>query len=397
MVFSVRTSQNDAPNALALAVARARARAASGGPALLDLTVSNPTTAGIPYASQAILDALDDERSLSYAPDALGLGAARQAVAHDWTSRGTAIDAARIAITASTSEAYAVLFKVLCDPGDEILVPVPSYPLLGFLAAFESVKLATYPLVYAAGRWHVDIDALRAAVTPRTRAIVVVSPNNPTGSYLRDEELEAMLDVGLPIVSDEVFATYPLGKGGATPEGCITSVVTATRGLTFALSGLSKLAALPQMKLGWVGVAGEPALIEKAMDRLDLVLDAYLSVSTPVQHALPALLAARTTAESAIRARTRANLVGVREAIKGAPSASVLDVEGGWYAIVRVPETQTDEEWALELVEKDGVHVQPGYFFDMPRGAHLVISLLTPEDVLARGIVRLAARVKSHA
>lgn len=364
---------------------------------MLDLSVGNPTTAGIPYASQAILDAFADRRGLRYAPDPLGSGEARAAVARDWTSRGTAIDASRIALTASTSEAYAVLFKLLCDPDDEVLVPTPSYPLLGFLAAFESVTLKSYPLVYA-GRWHVDVDGLRAAIGPRTKAIVVVSPNNPTGSYLGEEELEAMLDLGLPIVSDEVFATYPLsGADGAVPEGRITSVASAKRGLVFALSGLSKLAALPQMKLGWIGVAGDASLAAEAMARLELVLDAYLSVATPVQHALPAILATRGTAEIAIRARTRANLAVVREAMKSAPAASVLDVEGGWYAIVRVPETLTDEEWALELVEKDGVHVQPGYFFDMGRGAHLVVSLLTPEDVLAKGMARLAARVEAHA
>lgn len=400
MTFSARTAQHDAPNPLAVAVARARARAAGGGPAVLDLTASNPTTAGIPYESQAILEALADRRGLRYAPDPLGSGAARQAVASDWTARGTAMDASRIALTASTSEAYAVLFKVLCDPGDEVLVPAPSYPLLGFLAAFESVKLKTYPLVYA-GRWHVDVEALRAAVTPRTKAIVVVSPNNPTGSYLGEEELEAMLDLGLPIVSDEVFATYPLAGAGAEsiapPEGRVASVASAKRGLVFALSGLSKLAALPQMKLGWIGVAGEPGLASEAMARLELVLDAYLSVATPVQHALPAILASRSTAEGAIRERTRKNLAVVREAAKRAPAMSVLDAEGGWYAILRVPETRTDEEWALELLEKDGVHVQPGYFFDMPRGAHLVVSLLTPEPALAKGMERIAARVERHA
>jgi alanine-synthesizing transaminase len=395
MPFSARTSQHDAPNRLAVAVSRARARAAGGGPAVLDLTVGNPTTAGIPYESQAILEALADRRGLRYAPDPLGSGAAREAVAHDWTARGTAIDASRVALTASTSEAYAVLFKVLCDPGDEVLVPAPSYPLLGFLAAFESVKLKTYPLAYA-GRWHVDIAALRAAVTKRTKAIVVVSPNNPTGSYLGGEELEAMLDLGLPIVSDEVFATYPLrGAGGAPPTGRIASVASARRGLVFALSGLSKLAALPQLKLGWIGVAGEPSLVEGAMARLELVLDAYLSVATPVQHALPTILAARGTTVDAIRARTRENLAVVRKAIARAPAASVLDVEGGWYAIVRVPETHSDEEWALALVERDGVHVQPGYFFDMGRGAYLVVSLLTPEGTLAKGMERLAARVES--
>jgi aspartate/methionine/tyrosine aminotransferase len=400
MQFSARTSQHDAPNPLAVAVARARARAAGGGPPVLDLTVGNPTTAGIPYESQAILEALADRRGLRYAPDPLGSGAAREAVAHDWSSRGAVIDASRIALTASTSEAYAVLFKVLCDPGDEVLVPAPSYPLLGFLAAFESVTLKTYPLVYA-GRWHVDLDALRAAVTPRTKAIVVVSPNNPTGSYLGEEELEAMLDLGLPIVSDEVFATYPLTRlaspTASVPEGRVASVIAAKRGLVFALSGLSKLAALPQMKLGWIGVAGEPELAAQAMARLELVLDAYLSVATPVQHALPAILASRTTAEGAIQQRTRANLAVVRDTLaRSASAASLLDVEGGWYAIIRVPDTHTDEEWALELVEKDGVHVQPGYFFDMGRGAHLVVSLLTPESTLAKGIERLAARVESH-
>jgi alanine-synthesizing transaminase len=397
MPFSARTSQPDEANALAAAVLRARAKTVEGAPALLDLTIGNPTTAGIPYAAREILDALADPRGLVYAPEALGSAAAREAVARDWSARGTAIDASRIALSASTSEAYGVLFKLLCDPGDEVLVPAPSYPLLGFLAAFESVRLVTYPLVYA-GRWHVDIAALRAAIGPRTKAIVVVSPNNPTGSYLGSEELEAMLDLGLPIVSDEVFATYPLeGAPGGVPEGRVASVACATRGLVFALSGLSKLAALPQMKLGWIGVSGDPSLAARAMARLELVLDTYLSVATPVQHALPAILQTRSIAEDAIRARTRTNLRALKEHCARAPSASVLDIEGGWYAIVRVPDTQSDEEWALELVERDGVHVQPGYFFDMSRGAHLVLSLLTPEATFAEGARRIAARVEEHA
>lgn len=384
MHFSARTSQHDAPNALSAAVARA-------GDGLLDLTTSNPTRAGIPYEARDVTSALADERAMVYAPEPLGLPAAREAVAADWRARGVGIDASRVVITASTSEAYATLFKVLCDPGDEILVPAPSYPLLDHLAAFDSVTLKRYPLVYA-GSWHVDVDALRAAVGPRTRAIVVVSPNNPTGSYLGREELDAMLATGLPVVSDEVFATYPLGDG--VPDGRVASVLEAgSRGLVFALSGLSKLAALPQMKAGWIGVSGEPALVRAALARLELVLDAYLSVATPVQHALGALLATRATPEGAIRARTRANLATVQRAMAGAPAASVLAAEGGWYAVVRVPEVHTDEEWALMLVEDERVHVQPGYFFDMGPGAFLVVSLLTPEDVLAEGVARIAARV----
>ena len=394
MTFSVRTSQHDEPNPLAEAVRDARARAADGGPALLDLTASNPTSAGIPYATTEILAALADPRGLLYEPEPLGIASARAAVARDWTARGTAMDPSRIALTASTSEAYAVLFKVLCDPGDEILVPAPSYPLLGFLAAFESVTLKPYPLVYAGG-WHVDLDALKSAIGPRTKAIIVVTPNNPTGSYLGVHELDAMLDLGLPIVSDEVFATYPL-RGSGPPEGRIASVATASRGLVFALSGLSKLAGLPQMKLGWIGVSGEASLVANAMARLELVLDAYLSVAAPVQHALPTLLATRSATEQAIRARTARNLETLQSAMKSAPTASVLEVEGGWYAIVRVPDVKTDEEWTLELVTRDGVHVQPGYFFDMGRGAHLVVSLLTPEATFAEGITRVAARVAEH-
>lgn len=373
MTFSRRTAQHDETNALT--------RAAAARADLLDLTVSNPTTAGLPYDPE-LLRALAAPGALAYRPHALGLPEARAAVSADYRARGFEVPAERIAITASTSEAYAVLFKLLCDPGDEVLVPAPSYPLLGWLAAFEGVTLRTYPLSYA-GTWHVDLDALARANTPRTRAIVVVNPNNPTGSYLRPHELEAMLDLGLPIVSDEVFATYPFDD---RPR--VTTVATARRGLVFALSGLSKAVGLPQLKLGWIAVGG--AAHADAMDRLETVLDAYLSVAAPVQHALPELLARGAVTAEAIRARTRTNLRVLRE---HAPSCStVLDVEGGWYATLRVPAITTDEAWAVGLVEEAGVFVHPGYFFDMS-GTHLVASLLTPEATFAEGILRLAAHV----
>ncbi len=393
MTFSHRTRVSelrpDEPtNALSRAVGTAKAR----GVALLDLTVSNPTTetAALPYERDAILGALADPKALLYEPEALGLPSARRAVAGDYARRGIDLDPARVAITASTSEAYAVLFKTFCDPGDEVLVPTPSYPLLAWLAAFEGVVLRTYPLEYA-GDWHVDLTALEAAVGPRTRLVVVVSPNNPTGSFLGKGELEKMLDLGLPIVSDEVFATYPLVD--PLPDHRVTSALVARRGLVFALSGLSKLVGLPQMKLGWIACGGAPEQADAAMAQLDVVLDAYLSVAAPVQHALPALLRAGETTADAIRARTRANLATVRAAATRADAISVLEVEGGWYATLRVPEIRSDEEWALRLVEEDAVHVQPGYFFDMTRGAHLVVSLLTPEEVLREGIERIVARV----
>ncbi len=377
MTFSRRTAQHDETNALSRAVA--------GKPGLLDLTVSNPTRAGLPY-DPALVEALAAPGALVYEPHALGLASARATVAEHHRRQGLDLPAERIAITASTSEAYAILFKLLCDPGDEVLVPVPSYPLLSWLAAFEGVVLRTYPLSYAGG-WHVDVATLAAAVSPRTRAIVVVSPNNPTGSYLRLHELEAMLDLGLPILSDEVFATYPFDD---RPR--VDTVATASRGLVFALSGLSKLVGLPQMKLGWITCGGDPAKVTEAIDRLETVLDAYLSVNAPVQHALPTLLRLGAATADAIRTRTRTNLATVRRIARTAPAMSVLDVEGGWYATLRVPETSSEEEWALELVEH-GVHVQPGFFFDMHRGAHLVVSLLTPEETLREGMRRIAERV----
>ena len=395
MKFSRRTHVSDhgvpdeGTNALSRAVSGAHQRASVGeGPPLLDLTVSNPTSAGLPYDSDALIRAFANPGALLYEPDALGLPSARRVVASDYESRGIDVDPARIAITSSTSEAYAILFKTFCDPGDEVLVPIPSYPLLAWLAAFEGVALRTYPLEYA-GHWHVDLGALARAVTPRTRLIVVVNPNNPTGSFLGTGELEAMLDLGIPIISDEVFATYPLGASRAIPEHRIDSALRARRGLVFALSGLSKLAGLPQMKLGWIACGGDSAHAAGAMDRLETVLDAYLSVGAPVQHALPELLRAGKTTSDAIRARTRSNLSIVREAARRAEAMSVLDVEGGWYATLRVPETRSDEQWAIALVEDQSVYVHPGYFFDMTRGAHLVVSLLTPEDQLREGMSRI--------
>jgi alanine-synthesizing transaminase len=378
MPFSTRSLQEDVPNALSRALAEAKAR----GP-VLDLTVSNPTTAGIPYDEAAILGAFADRAMLTYEPHPLGLASARAAVAQE-----IGHDARRIALTASTSEAYAVLFKMLCDPGDEILVPAPSYPLLGWLAAFEAVRLAPYPLVHA-GRWMVDVAALRAAVTPRTKAIVVVTPNNPTGSYLGRGELDAMLDLGLPIVSDEVFAPYPL----AMPDDRVKTVLEASRGLVFALSGLSKACGLPQMKLGWIAAGGDALHADAALQRLEIVLDAYLSVGTPVQAALPALLAAGKKTAHAISERTKRNLAVVRNALQSCSHATVLEVEGGWYVTIRVPETMNDEEWAVSLVTEDAVHVHPGFFFDMNRGAHLVVSLLTPDADLAEGMARIARRL----
>jgi len=375
---SSRSSFDLAPNRLALALARARQEER----AILDLTESNPTRAGLPYARATILEALASADALLYEPSPFGLWSAREAVA-----RELEVDPARVVLTASTSEAYGFLFKLLCDPGDEVLVPVPSYPLFEHLARLEAVRAVPYRLAYD-GRWHVDVDSLRNAVSQRTRAIVTVSPNNPTGSYLKHDELAALSSLGLPIVSDEVFASYPLREDPTRA----TTALEAQGTLVFSLGGLSKLAALPQMKLAWIVVGGDAPDVTDAMARLEVLADAYLSVGTPVQHALPHLLASRVSAESAIQSRTRANLELLRSRVTGT-AGTLLDVEGGWYATLRVPATRSEESWVLELLEEDGVHVHPGHFFDFEREAYLVLSLLTPEAIFAEGVGRLVTRL----
>lgn len=375
---SSRSSFDLAPNRLSVALARARQEERP----ILDLTESNPTRAGLPYARATILDALASADALLYEPASFGLWSAREAVA-----REVAVNPKRIVLTASTSEAYAFLFKLLCDPGDEVLVPVPSYPLFEHLARLEAVRAVPYRLAYD-GSWHVDVDSLRGAVSARTRAVVTVSPNNPTGSYLKRAELAALASLRLPIVSDEVFAGYPL-KDDPTRA---STALEAQGTLVFALGGLSKLAALPQMKLAWIAVGGDAPDVTGAMGRLEVLADAYLSVGTPVQHALPRLLASRGPVERAIRSRTRANLEVLRARVAGTP-ATLLDVEGGWYATVRVPATRSEESWVLALLEEDGVYVHPGHFFDFEREAYLVLSLLTPEPAFAEGVARIVTRL----
>jgi aspartate/methionine/tyrosine aminotransferase len=372
------------PNALSETLARARAL----GQHTLDLTESNPTRAGISYDETSILRAMASPESLRYEPAPFGLPSARAAVARALSGRGRAVDAARVVLTASTSEAYAFLFKLLLDPGEEVLVPRPSYPLFDHLARLESVRPVPYRLAYD-GAWHVDFPSVVAAISPRTRAVIVVHPNNPTGSRLTREELDRLAALGVPIVSDEVFAPYSLGDGGGD---AVSALDAKGAELVFSLGGLSKAAALPQMKLAWLAVAGDQKLVDAALARLEVIADAFLSVGTPVQHAAAALLASRGTAESAIVRRIRANLAHLGSAVAGSP-VSLLNVEAGWYAILRLPRTRSEEGWAIAFVEQDGVLVHPGHFFDFEDEAFAVVSLLTPEDTLKEGARRIVERV----
>ena len=344
---------------------------------VLDLTESNPTRAGFEYPGEEILGALADARALRYDPEPRGLLSAREAVAKYYGD----VPASRILLTASTSEAYAYLFKLLCDPGDEILSPRPSYPLFEFLAGLESVRVVQYPLRYD-GAWHIDFHALEKAITPRTRAIVVVNPNNPTGSFLKREERAKLEQFGIPILSDEVFSDYAFSSS----DSCVRSLTGAANVLTFSMSGLSKIAGLPQMKLGWI-VASGPGH-EAALDRLELIADTYLSVATPVQIALPRLLEAAVGVRGQITKRTQANLALLKSV------ARPLHVEGGWYAILQVPRTKSEEDWAMELLDRHDVLVQPGFYFDFESEAFLVLSLLTPPDVFAEGLKRVLAEVE---
>ena len=382
-MFSSRFHWDLRPNRIARAIEAKRHAAIP----LLDLTQSNPTHAGFDYPPD-LLRALDDPRALIYDPTPTGALPAREAVSAYYAGRGSDVAPDRILLTASTSEAYAYLFKLLCNPGDSVLVPRPSYPLFEFLADMESVHAVPYPLVYH-GRWSIDLDALGAAISDGTRAIVVVNPNNPTGSYLKREELAAMAKLcdthGLALISDEVFADFHRTHDPAR----VSTLVSLEDCLTFGMSGLSKIAGLPQMKLGWIVVAGPSALRREAMEKLEWIADTYLSVSTPVQCAAPALLAAGEALQRQIRERCARNFQYVRDVLAGS-AASLLDLEGGWYVTVQVPRIRTEEEWVLALIEHEQVLVQPGFFYDFATEAFLVVSLLTEEALFREGIGRIA-------
>jgi hypothetical protein len=385
-MFSARTGWTRAPNRLS-AVVEARRR--SGAP-LLDLTETNPTRAGL-RAPADVLFALADPAALAYEPEPLGRRDAREAIAADGRRRGAEIDPDRLVLTASTSEAYAFAFKLLCDPGDTILVPRPSYPLFEYLAGLESVQVRPYSLRYD-GTWHIDLADLAEAFTDRTRAIVAVTPNNPTGSFVKGAEADALRALaashGAALLSDEVFADFPLRED----PGRVRTLFADGPALTLCLGGLSKSCGLPQLKLAWMALAGPAAAREEASARLEVVADTYLSVSTPVQQAAPGVLARAAELQAPIRDRIRANLGVLRHAAQGT-AATLLDVEGGWSAVLRVPATRGEDEWVIALAEGDGVLVHPGYYFDFPREAYLVLSLLPPTSEFAEGVARILERV----
>jgi alanine-synthesizing transaminase len=357
------------------------------GSSLLDLTCANPTEAFADYPHQDIAGAFGAIADFQYEPDPFGSLSARRVIVDWYATQGIRTDANRIALTASTSEAYSILFKLLCDPGEEILIPSPSYPLFEYLARAEGVRTTPYQLVYDGG-WFVDFESIRNAISPRTKAIVVVNPNNPTGSFLKKREVSELMEVaarhGLALISDEVFMNYAAVESGDQVRSLIGHDDAV---LSFSLNGLSKEAGMPQMKIAWIVVSGQEKEASSALMKLELLLDSYLSVGTPVQRVLGELLRIGFGIRAKIGSRLRENREAL-SALAGSP-ARELASEGGWSVILQVPRVRTEEAWITSLLAEYGVVVQPGYFYDMANEAFLVVSLISPPEIFSAGIGRL--------
>src|SRR6266568_264154 len=380
-MFSDRTNWKLARNRFTVALEEVRASGAN----VLDLTVSNPTRAGLHFDEQAILASLASPRALDYDPQSKGLLEARRGVAGYYREehRIDGLDPEQIVLTTSTSEGYSFVFRLLCNPGDEILVPQPSYPLFEFLADLQDVRLVPYTLFYDHG-WHIDLSSLRSAVKARSRAIIVVHPNNPTGSYVHDAELQSLNELcverELALIADEVFFDY------AHSEQARVSFAHNRAALTFTLSGISKISCLPQMKLAWIVGSGPEALVQNAWMRLEVIADTYLSLNAPVQLATPVLLEHGKVVQPQLMTRIGENLKQLDAQLAQQRMAGRLQIEAGWYAILRVPAVRSDEDLAIHLLQSRSVLVHPGHFYDFPGDGHLVLSLITPPGEFSEGV-----------
>jgi alanine-synthesizing transaminase len=383
-MFSHRTNWQLSPNRLTQALEEMRLV----GKKILDLSASNPTRVGLLYDERAILDSLASAKSLDYDPQSKGLRAAREAVANYYRNeRGVRdFDPERLVLTTSTSEGYSYVFGLLCNPGDELLVPKPSYPLFDFLADLEDVKLVPYPLIYDHG-WQMDFPSLERAVTSRTRGVVIVHPNNPTGSYVQKNELPLLNAFchkhALALIVDEVFLDY--AHDGHKRRTFIANEDV----LTFTLSGLSKISALPQMKVAWLAASGPVQEVDAAIARLEVIADTYLSMNAPIQWATPALLDQHQSIQKQLLGRVFANLAELDRQLAAQKTCERLKLEGGWYAVLRVPVTRSDEDLAIMLLQEKSVLVHPGHFYDCASDGYLVLSLITSEDPFREGIARL--------
>ena len=387
-MFSDRTNWKLTRNRLTEALEEAR----SSGARVLDLTLSNPTRAGLHYDEPRILQSLASPHAMDYDPQPKGLLSARAAVSDYYrTDHGIHnLDPQRLILTSSTSEGYSFVFRLLCNPGDELMVPKPSYPLFEFLADLQDVRLVPYPLIYDHG-WQMDFPSLEKVVTKRTRGVVVVHPNNPTGSYVHAHEQESLnsfcREHKVAIIADEVFLDY---AHNGSPE---RSFAADQDVLTFTLSGVSKISALPQMKVAWIATSGPAEEVEAAQARLEVISDTYLSMNAPIQWAVPALLEQRKSIQQQLRDRVLANLAELDRQLAAQKTCQRLSMEGGWYAVLRIPVTQTDEELAVDLLRRKSVLVHPGHFYDFPNDGYLVLSLLTQQVDFAEALQQLLEMV----
>ena len=388
-MFSRRTNWKLTPNKYTLALQEIR----SSGEPLIDLTISNPTECALAYDSKAILNAFQNANALNYEPEAKGLLNARQEVVRYYRDEhNVTVDPNAVILTTSTSEAYSYIFRLLCNPQEEVLVPKPSYPLFDFLGDLQDVKLIPYSLHYAQG-WFIDFESLKRALTSKTRAILLVHPNNPTGSYVKPEEVQRLnafcLENELALIVDEVFLDYSLEN---RPR---ISFVGNHDALIFTLSGLSKTAALPQMKVAWMVTTGPTNQTQAALERLEVIADTYLSLGSPTQCAFPQLLVQRKTLQSQLLNRIRNNWACLKSSRRDIRECEPLDVEGGWYAVLRINRKVSDEDLSIELMRQAGVIVHPGHFYDFPNDGYLVVSLISQEQDFRNGIDKLLKHLAS--
>jgi alanine-synthesizing transaminase len=389
-MFSTRTAWNLAHNRYTEALDAS----ARSGRKIFDLTASNPTVIGLQYDKDLLLAALSNRESLAYQPTPKGMLSARKAVAAYYAEKGSEVSADDLVLTTSTSEAYSFVFRLLCDPGDAVLVPVPGYPLFDFLADLNDVKLIPYELVYDDG-WQIDFHSIRQALDRaesqgiRCRALMTLHPNNPTGSYVQPHEARELSAIcaasDMALMVDEVFLDYVVSQNRCP------SLSANPSALTFTLSGLSKISALPQMKVSWVAVSGPPVAKLEALGRLEVIVDTYLSMNAPVQLAVPQMLGQASSIQRQLVARIRTNLDALDATLRAQNLCHRLRVDGGWYAMLRAPVLGPDEDLAIDILRHTGVLLQPGHFYNVPAEGHLVVSLITPSDDFEFGIQRAVA------
>jgi alanine-synthesizing transaminase len=382
MKFSHRTGWDFAPNALTLAVDEWRRK----GEPILDWTLSNPTSCDFPYPGEEIRSALSSPAGLRYEPDPQGLRGTRDAVSAWYARQGVSVDPDSLFLTASSSEAYSWLFRLLCNADDEVLIPKPGYPLFDDLTRLNDIRPVPYRYRYD-GLWHLDLETVRRGVTERTRAIVLIHPNNPTGNYLSREECQEICRLAterdLALIADEVFWIFALQGKPPAP-----SLHGGNAPLIFTINGLSKSAGLPQMKLGWIALSGESRRVDEARKRLTMIGDTYLSVNTPVQAGLRVILESSRGLSEAVRLRAAANYRTIGTRLQNTP-ITLLAAQGGWNAILRMPAHRADDEWSLRLLRKFGLLTYPGHFFDLEGGVFLVVSLIVEEEHTAEYLDRI--------